>query len=47
MNFTDPHHIHVLGGQYAVSADPDTVLMTVLGSCVSACIYDPVANVGE
>lgn len=46
MNFTDPHHIHVLGGQYAVSADPGTVLMTVLGSCVAACIYDPVTNVG-
>ncbi|UIY28487.1 chemotaxis protein CheD [Neorhizobium galegae] len=46
MNFTDTHHIHVLGGQYAVSADPDMILMTVLGSCVSACIYDTVTNVG-
>ncbi len=46
MNFTDFQPMHVLGGQYAVSADPDTVLMTVLGSCVSACIYDPVTNIG-
>ncbi|WP_051903734.1 chemotaxis protein CheD [Neorhizobium vignae] len=46
MNFTDSHHIHVLGGQYAVSADPDMILMTVLGSCVSACIYDTVTNIG-
>jgi chemotaxis protein CheD len=29
-----------------VSAHPDTMLITVLGSCVSACIYDPVAGVG-
>ncbi|WP_117191706.1 chemotaxis protein CheD [Rhizobium terrae] len=40
------HPIHVIGGQCAVSANPDTVFMTVLGSCVSACIYDPVAAVG-
>jgi chemotaxis protein CheD len=46
MNFTDSHHIHVIGGQYAVSADPDTVLMTVLGSCVSACIYDTTTSIG-
>ncbi|EUB96765.1 CheD, deamidase, stimulates methylation of MCP protein [Rhizobium sp. CF080] len=46
MNFMNSHPIHVLGGQYAVSADPDTVLMTVLGSCVSACIYDPITKIG-
>lgn len=46
MSFMNSHHVHVLGGHYAVSADPDTVLMTVLGSCVSACIYDPVTNIG-
>lgn len=46
MNLTDFQPMHILGGQYAVSADPDTVLMTVLGSCVSACIYDPVIAIG-
>ncbi|MFB9952850.1 chemotaxis protein CheD [Rhizobium puerariae] len=38
--------IHILGGQSTVSTDPNTVLVTILGSCVSACIYDPVASVG-
>lgn len=38
--------IHVLGGQLSLSARPDTMLITVLGSCVSACIYDPVAGIG-
>ncbi|MDO1582151.1 chemotaxis protein CheD [Rhizobium oryzicola] len=42
----DPHHIHVIGGQCVVSTSPDTILFTVLGSCVSACIYDPVAGIG-
>ncbi|TWF54878.1 chemotaxis protein CheD [Neorhizobium alkalisoli] len=38
--------IHVLGGQLTLSSRPDTMLITVLGSCVSACIYDPVAGIG-
>ncbi|CAN5192095.1 chemoreceptor glutamine deamidase CheD [soil metagenome] len=35
----------VLPGEYQVSAD-DMVLTTVLGSCVSACIWDRAAGVG-
>ncbi len=37
---------HVMEGQYHVSDDPDLVLTTVLGSCVSACLRDPVARIG-
>ncbi|ACM36887.1 chemotaxis protein CheD [Agrobacterium vitis] len=33
-------------GQFAVSDDPDTVMTTVLGSCVAACIRDPVLGLG-
>ena len=33
-------------GDHAVSAAADTLLLTVLGSCVAACIRDPVAGVG-
>lgn len=33
-------------GDHAISAAPNTLLLTVLGSCVSACIRDPVAGVG-
>lgn len=34
-----------LGGHY-VSDDPNDVLVTTLGSCVSACIWDPVTKIG-
>ncbi len=38
--------IQVLQGDCYVSAAPDEVLTTVLGSCVSACVRDPVARCG-
>ncbi len=38
--------IHVVQGEFAVSGDVSAVLTTVLGSCVSACIYDPARKVG-
>lgn len=38
--------IHVIQGEYAVVADPDAVLTTLLGSCVATCLRDPVARVG-
>jgi chemotaxis protein CheD len=37
---------HVVQGRYAVSNDPQEMLTTLLGSCVAACIHDPVAGVG-
>jgi chemotaxis protein CheD len=36
----------VIQGEYKVSNDPDVVLATLLGSCVAACIRDPVTGVG-
>lgn len=45
----DPHFkaraVKVLPGEYRVDAR-DVMLVTVLGSCVAACIHDPVARVG-
>ena len=38
--------IHVVQGEFAVSDDPDVVLGTILGSCVAACMRDPLAGVG-
>jgi chemotaxis protein CheD len=38
--------INVIQGEYQVSSDPRVVLTTILGSCVAACIHDPVAKVG-
>ena len=36
----------LLQGECKVSADPDVVLTTLLGSCVAACLHDPEAKVG-
>jgi len=38
--------INIMQGETKVSDDPNAVLTTVLGSCISACLYDPVAKVG-
>ncbi len=38
--------IHVVQGEQYVTTDPDAVLTTLLGSCVAACMRDPVAGVG-
>jgi chemotaxis protein CheD len=38
--------IHIVQGQYHVTSDPDVVLTTTLGSCVAACLRDPLAGVG-
>jgi chemotaxis protein CheD len=38
--------IHVGQGEHHISADPNVMLTTVLGSCVAACLCDPFAGVG-
>lgn len=38
--------VHLIQGEYFVTADPSIVLTTTLGSCVAACIRDPMAKVG-
>jgi len=42
----DAHTLKVMLGQHQISARPDEMLVTTLGSCVAACIRDPVASVG-
>jgi len=48
MTLVEPafRRITVAQGETRVSHDPDVVLTTVLGSCVAACFYDPVARIG-
>ncbi|MBM7066743.1 chemotaxis protein CheD [Actibacterium sp. 188UL27-1] len=36
----------IVQGEYAASGDVDIVFATLLGSCVSACLWDPLAKVG-
>jgi len=38
--------LHIIQGEYKVVNDPNVVLSTILGSCVAACLRDPVAGVG-
>jgi chemotaxis protein CheD len=46
MNADGFRRLHVIQGEWKVSNDPSVVLSTVLGSCVAACLRDPVAGVG-
>lgn len=56
MNHSSPAHdpaygadfrkIHVIQGEFHVSDGDDVVLTTILGSCVAACIRDPVLGIG-
>ena len=36
----------LLQGEQQVSSDPGTVITTVLGSCIAACLWDPRAGIG-
>ena len=38
--------IYIGQAEHEVSADPNVVLSTILGSCVAVCLYDPVRLVG-
>ena len=38
--------VKIISGDWYVSTQGDEMLATILGSCVSACIRDPVARVG-
>lgn len=37
---------HITQGEYATGSKSEEMITTVLGSCVSACLWDPVAGVG-
>ncbi len=38
--------INIVQGENYVDDDPHTVLTTILGSCIAACIWDGVAGIG-
>jgi chemotaxis protein CheD len=38
--------INIVQGEHHVAKDPDVMLTTILGSCVAACLFDPVAALG-
>lgn len=43
---SDAIRVTVMQGDVRVSTDPRVELGTVLGSCVAACLFDPIAGVG-
>ena len=40
------HRVYISQGEQAVGAAPEDLITTVLGSCVSLCLWDPVNRVG-
>ena len=38
--------VNIIQGEFRVTEDPHVVLMTILGSCVAACLWDPMLAVG-
>lgn len=36
----------IFQGDYFVSKDPNLMISTILGSCVAACLFDPIARIG-
>ncbi len=38
--------IKIFPGEYFITSNADEMLVTVLGSCVSACIRDPIVGIG-
>jgi chemotaxis protein CheD len=36
----------IFQGEYFVSKDSNIVISTILGSCIAACLFDPVARIG-
>ena len=38
--------VNIVVGGCVVSGDPNVIITTTLGSCVAACLYDPVAAIG-
>ena len=37
--------ISIVQGENAISVEPGVVVSTLLGSCIAACLYDPVAKI--
>lgn len=43
-SFFKCHAVKILPGEFYATSD-DTMIVTVLGSCVAACLYDPINNI--
>lgn len=43
---TAPKTLHVMQGKLRLSEGPDDILVSILGSCVAACVRDPALRIG-
>jgi chemotaxis protein CheD len=41
-----PSTVNITQGEFAVSAEPGSLISTILGSCVATCLWDPDRGVG-
>lgn len=39
-------YVQIMQGDFYVTGNPEETLTTILGSCIAACIRDPVAGIG-
>jgi chemotaxis protein CheD len=46
VNHNREQKVHIVQGEYRVGHGEQLALPTVLGSCVAACLYDPMRRVG-
>ncbi len=46
MSVIEDRRIHIVQGEYKVESDAHITLTTILGSCVAACLWDPIAGLG-
>lgn len=46
MTLAEDRRIHIVQGEYKVESDSAIALTTILGSCVAACLWDPIAGLG-
>ena len=43
---TKENRVHIIQGEFFVASEQNVMVTTILGSCVAACIRDPLAGVG-
>lgn len=41
-----PRRVYISQGEHAIDGGEETVIATLLGSCVSSCIWDPIRKIG-
>jgi chemotaxis protein CheD len=43
---TPTARVNIIQGEYHMSCEANVVITTLLGSCIAACLFDPIARIG-